>query len=388
VRAFLALVALTVAAPVARAQDADAPSADAPSVDDGDDDGDDAAQPPPREPPAPAPHREWSLELGGRVFVRDTVSRIDVGDGVWRHERAIDQARVSASYERKRLRLELEVDFAGDDATLKDTYIRLEPAKALRVQAGRFKVPMSFLGRESKWRIPSIERGLLSELELDDRDLPFAGGRAEGLAIELRPRVALEPRVTAALFQSPLASGLAPVDPSEDVTQDLYARAEIEPISHIHLAAGFAMVGYDEQLGVADTFRHLALGSVELHADTRHLRAWLEGFAGQSFAHQSNGASSGAFLAARALVSPRLRKPGAGIYRIEPYAGGSLFDPTDEVDGDRVSEVVAGVNVAFSRHWRVQIEGAQRVAEGLASPVADSTLIRVQLGAAFEERVE
>jgi hypothetical protein len=331
--------------------------------------------------------REWTLELGGRVFVRDTVSRIDVGEAVWRHERAIDQARVSAVYERKRLRLAVEVDFAGDDATLKDTYIRVRPVKALRIQAGRFKAPVSFLGLESKWRLPSIERGLLSELELDDRDLPFAGARGEGLSIELRPPLPLAPRVTAALFQSPLASGLTPVDPSEEVTQDLYLRLEIEPLADLHLAASFGLVGYDEQLGQADSFRHLALASLELAAEMRHLRAWLELFAGQSFAYQPDGSFSGSFVAGRALVSPRLRKV-AGMYRLEPYAGASLFDPTDDVDGDRVSELVGGVNLAFSRHWRVQLEVAERIAEGLASPVADSTLVRLQLGASFAERVE
>jgi hypothetical protein len=53
-----------------------------------------------------------------------------------------------------------------------------------------------------------------------------------------------------------------------------------------------------------------------------------------------------------------------------------------------VSEIVAGVNVAFSRHWRLQLEVAQRVAEGAASPVADSTLFRIQLGAAFAETLQ
>jgi hypothetical protein len=335
-----------------------------------------------------APERAWTLELGGRLFVRDTVSRVDVGDAVWRHDRAIDTARVSATYDRKRLRIALEVDFAGGDADLKDTYIRVRPVDPLRIQAGRFKVPMSFLGLESKWQLPSVERGLLSELDLDDRDLPFTGERADGVAVSLRPALPLEPRFTAALFQSPLAGGLSPIDPSEHVTQDLYLRGEIEPLADLHLAASFALVGYQEELGQADSFRHLALGSVELHADTRHVRAWLEGFAGQSFVYQADGRFSGNFVAARALVSPRFRRPLAALHRIEPFAGASFLEPTGDRSGDQVSEIVAGVNVAFSRHWRLQLEGAQRVAEGAASPVADSTVVRIQLGASFAETLE
>jgi hypothetical protein len=369
-RALLAL-ALVLAPPPALAQEAEPPP-------------DPAAKPSEK----PAEKRPWALELAGRVFVRDTLSRVDVGEAVWRHERAIDQARVSATYDRKRLRLSLEVDFAGDEAELKDTFIRVMPVDGLRIQAGRFKVPMSFLGLESKWSVPATERGLLSELDLDDRDLPFTGERAEGVSIQLRPALPLEPRFTAALFQSPLASGLTPIDPSEDLTQDLYLRAEIEPLRDLHLASSFALVGYQEELGVAASLRHLAMGSLELHADMRHLRAWLEGFAGQSFIHQDSGRISGTFLAARALVAPRLRKPLSWIFRLEPYAGGSVLEPTGDRGGDRVSEIVAGVNVAFSRYWRLQLELAQRTAEGMASPVADSTLVRIQLGASFAETLE
>ena len=349
----------------------------------------DPAAPEQSAPPAqPEPEHEWTLELRGRVYVRDTVSRVDVGEDIWRHERAVDQARLSVDYDRKRLRIALEFDFGGGDPELKDTYIRVRPVDPLRIHAGRFKVPMSYLGLESKWRLPSTERGLLSELGLDDRDLPFAGGRGEGVSFELRPDLALDPRLTAALFQSPLATGLAPIDPSEELTQDLYLRAEIEPGADLHLAAGFALVGYQDRLGVADSLRHLALGSVELHADMRPLRAWLEVFAGQSFVYQAGGTFSGAFAAARALVAPRFRRPLAALFRVEPYAGASFLEPTDDRDGDRVSEIVAGVNVAFSRHWRLQLEGAQRVAEGVASPVADSTLLRIQLGAAFTETLQ
>ena len=51
---------------------------------------------------------------------------------------------------------------AGGDAELKDTYIRVKPVDPLRIQAGRFKVPMSFIWHESKWSLPSVERGILA----------------------------------------------------------------------------------------------------------------------------------------------------------------------------------------------------------------------------------
>src|SRR6188508_418639 len=95
--------------------------------------------------------RDWTLEYGGRLFVRDTLSRVPVGnDAIWRLERDLDQARVFATFEREILRLAIEVELAGGDAELKDTYIRLAPAAFLELQVGRFKAPMSMIWLESK----------------------------------------------------------------------------------------------------------------------------------------------------------------------------------------------------------------------------------------------
>lgn len=328
--------------------------------------------------------RDWTLEYGGRLFVRDTLSRVPVGnDAIWRHERDLDQARVFATFERETLRLALEVELSGGDAELKDTYIRLEPTRFLKLQAGRFKAPMSMIWLESKWRLPSVERGILSELRQDDRALPFGGVRADGLGVELRPRVSLDPRFSVALFQNAFATGVTPLDPSEEFTQDVFARLQIEPTTFLRAAASFALIGATRRAGDIESYRHLSLGGIELRADTRYLRVWVEGFAGASFLYQTDSTSSGAFLAARTLIAPRLRTPGLGTWRIEPFAAASVLDPTEEVMGDRVSEFGAGANVAFSKEWRVQLDLAHRLSEGSAAPIADSTLFRLQLAARF-----
>jgi len=365
-----------------------------------------AAQEDAREEPAPAPEaaapaatadaqptapppRDWSLEYGARLFVRDTFTRIEVGDEpVWRHDRAVDQARVFATYDRKKLRIAFEVELAGGDADLKDTYIRLKPVDLLRIQAGRFKVPMSFLWQESKWSLPAIERGVLSELEQDNRGLPFGGIRGEGVSLEARPAVLLEPRFTVALFHNPLATGATPLDPSEDVTQDLYARIEVEPGPWLRAAASFGWVGYTSRISAVESYEHMPMGGVELAVDSHYLRAWLEGYVGESFLYQPDGQTSGTFAAARALVAGRFRRPVDALWRVEPYVEVSVLDPTGDESGDRLTEVAGGTSVAFSKHWRLQLEMAERIAEGVLAPVADSTLIRLQLGAAFSEAVQ
>ena len=360
------------------------------------------ATPAPETTPAPAPppdvmaeagatpgHPDWSLEYGGRLFVRDTLTRVDVADdSIWRHDRALDQARLFATYDRKKLRIAFEVELAGGDADLKDTYIRLKPVDLLRIQAGRFKVPMSFLWQESKWSLPAIERGVLSELEQDNRGLPFGGIRGEGVSLEARPAVLLEPRFTVALFHNPLATGATPLDPSEDVTQDLYARIEVEPGPWLRAAASFGWVGYTSRISAVESYEHMPMGGVELAVDSHYLRAWLEGYVGESFLYQPDGQTSGTFAAARALVAGRFRRPVDALWRVEPYVEVSVLDPTGDESGDRLTEVAGGTSVAFSKHWRLQLEMAERIAEGVLAPVADSTLIRLQLGAAFSEAVQ
>lgn len=372
-RGLALLVGLLLLAPSARAQEEVAQEA-----------------PPPAAPAAaPAPPRDWTLEYGGRLFVRDTFTRVEVADDpVWRHDRALDQARLFATYDRKKLRIAFEVELAGGDAELKDTYIRLKPVDLLRIQAGRFKVPMSFLWLESKWSLPAVERGVLSELEQDNRGMPFGGIRSEGVSLELRPEVLLEPRFTVATFHNPLATGATPLDPSEDVTQDLYARLELEPGPWLTAAASFGWVGYTTRVSAIDSYEHMPMAGVELAVDSDYLRAWVEGFVGESFFFQPDGATSGTFAAARALVAGRVRDPVGWIRRIEPYLLGSVLDPTGDQSGDRLSEVAGGTSVGFTKYWRIQLEVAHRIAEGALSPIADSTLIRLQLAAAFSEAVQ
>lgn len=340
----------------------------------------------PAQEPADAP-RDPAVEYGARLFVRDTLSRIDApGEDIWRHERSIDQARVFATFERGIVRLALEVELSGGDAELKDTAIRLSPTRFFEIEAGRFKAPMSVVWLESKWRLPSTERGILSELRQDDRALPFGGLRADGVRIELRPRIALDPRLTAAIVHNPLATGATPLDPTEEVTQDLFARLELEPTTFLRAAASFAVVGTTRQAGDISTYEHVPLGGLEARLVTRSVGVWIEGFVGRSFLYQADGSSSGTFVAGRVLVAPRIR-PGAGVRRIEPFAAASVLDPTGDVSGDRVVELGGGSSLAFGDDWRLQLDVAHRLGEGVSAPIADSTLIRVQLGARFSGAV-
>jgi hypothetical protein len=333
------------------------------------------------------PPPEWELEIGGRLFVRDTLTRIEVpGDDAVTHTRGLDLARVYLTYDRKRLRVAFEVDFADGDADLKDTYVRVEPIDTVRIEVGRFKVPMSFLGLTSRWKLPSTERGILSELEVQDRDLPFAGERADGISVELRPALPLEPRVTLGTFQSPYASSSTPLDPREELTQDIYGRFTLEPVSKIlKVATSVALIGYPEAPGEVSTRAEFPMASLEVELDARHVRLWAEGFAGESFFPQADVSVGGRFTAGRVLASFPFEVPALDLWRVEPFAGASLLDPSSQVEDDGVSELVGGLTVAFTKHLRLQLDASQRVTSGAAAPITDGTVVRLQLGANFAE---
>jgi len=326
------------------------------------------------------------LKVKGRVFAREETTTLRVaGERQWRHEQRVDSARVGIDYRRASyLRVEVEADFAGGELDLKDAYVRVEPVDPLRVQAGRFKRPMSVIGLESKWELPSTERGLLASLEVDGQDLPFSGGRGEGVSLRFAPDVAAKPRFTAALMQNPLGAGTAGLDASENFAQDVYVRGEVRPVSDLTLASSAAVIAYLREVGNPDSFRHAPIVSLEARWDGDHVRTWAEGFIGRSPFAAVGAPARGTFWATRALVAPRIEREG-WPKRIEPFVLASLFDPSSSGTGDRNSEIGGGINLGFTKFWRLQVDAAHRFAHGDRASAIEATVIRAQLGARFEE---
>lgn len=332
------------------------------------------------------------VEFGGRVFIRDTLSAVDTaGTTTWSDDATIDSARAFLIYRpNERLRMDLEVDFAGGETELKDTFIRYEPGSGVKLTAGRFKRPISFLGLESSWSLPRIERGLLSELRIDGTQrLLFAGGRGDGVSASFELPGALRPELTLTVQESEIAE-VQNLDATE-MGQDAFARGEIEPVDDLHLAIAGGWVGAVVTMGVPDSYRHRPFGSIEAFYDGDAIRAWAEGFAGRN-AHVyvpvgEDDVQVGRFVAARALIAPRFERV-LGLRRIEPYAAVSWLDPSTLQDDDQVGEATGGVSLMISRHLRLQLEGGRRMAQGFAAPSGDATIVRVQLGAAFKSETE
>jgi hypothetical protein len=327
------------------------------------------------------------LEFGGRVYVRDTLLGVDIADETtWLHDRTLDNARVFVSFRpNKRTRMDIEVDFAGDQAELKDTFIRYGLTPSVDLTAGRFKRPVSFIGLESTWDLPRIDRGLLSELRVDDLRLLWAGGRGDGVALGIELPGAIKPELTFTVQESELASDLG-LEVTEG-TQDVLGRAEIEPREGLHLAVAGGWMGSLRFPGDPESYRHRPFGTLEGYLETAPFRVWLEGMFGLNANTFVDGEQVGRFYAAQTLIAPRFEdvRP---FRTIEPYAALSWYEPSHLESDDQLTELDGGVALWLTGKLRLQLEAGRRFAQGDASPSADATIVRVQLGAAFRSETE
>ncbi|MEM9487999.1 MAG: hypothetical protein AAGC55_02580, partial [Myxococcota bacterium] len=119
------------------------------------------------EPDDKAADRDPTVRLKGRVFFRNTVVRPDrlnaVTETGWVNQLAVSSARLGVKARQRDLGLEIEVDseLSDGEIELRDSYVRLSPRRWLRIQAGRFKRPISAVALASKWQLPVLERGLI-----------------------------------------------------------------------------------------------------------------------------------------------------------------------------------------------------------------------------------
>jgi len=326
-----------------------------------------------------------SFRWSGRVFVGSETTRQRLaGQTFWRSKQSVGSARLGLRYTHKSgARAVIKFEFEDDEAELKDGYIRLSPLPSMRVMAGRFKRPISAIGLASRWDLPTIERGLLDSVRVEGQDLPFVGGRDSGLLVQYAPDLNVNLRVSASVFQNSLGTGSSSLDSSEHFAQDVYLRASLEPTKDLELASVFALFGTLEQTGDPDSFTHAPVGSFEVSYQPSWLRLWAEAFAGKSMFAKPDGSTSGNFIGARALVAAHLRT--GTPRRLQPFAGVSYFDPRQNEPDNANTEVQGGVNLAFTKIWRLQFEVAHVLAEGSASSATTGTAFRVQLGARFKD---
>ncbi len=313
------------------------------------------------------------IEIGGRVFLRNTISRLEVDDAGWSNQLAVDSARLGVKYRnRKRgLRIEVEVEYSGGEGKLRDGYVRWQATDHLRLQAGQFKQPISAVALASKSELPVPERGLINDFSLvpDDTgeadELPL-GGRHQGLQAQFRARP-LDSRATLGVFRSrvhrqieeAVGENRLPLTLSDGFPEDIYGRYEATPWPGIDLAASLAWVGILEVGGDPSTFAHTWVGGLDAAIKRGPLRLWLEAYAGGSPVHLgTNQTARGVFTAARIIAATRLGSMPAPLHVVEPFGSFQYMDVSNsysaDQDADAGWEAQVGVNLEFARAWRLQ----------------------------------
>ena len=357
-----------------------------------------AQDPPPAAPEAPAPAEaidgfRWRrLELRGRVLVRGFTA---AEDGESASDFEAENARLELRWRPARwLRGVVEYDQA-EDRHLKDAFLAFRGGR-FEVRAGQFKPPVSPLQMESRWDLPSADRGLLSEVLVYSFGI---AGRRPGLQVEWDqkggPLVAL-----AGVFRASSVRGDRIGDEAFDnLAKDRDALKATGRLAwrkkRYEAGASFDLRPAEPVPG--ERYSHFWTAGADFTWTGRRNgpRAWAEGYAGSSWqdADAFDGVAA-TFLAGRVLAGWRFGGRKKRDLAIEPYLAGTLFDPDASVREDLMWEAAGGVHLGALGHLRLTLEAQHRsvsrnapLSLGLfppgAPPPSSRTRLVAQLGAAF-----
>jgi hypothetical protein len=334
----------------------------------------------------------WTrLELHGRVLVRGWS---DSEDGESTSDFDAESARLEVRWRPAGwLRAVVEYDQA-EPKHLKDAFLGVRGGR-IEVRAGQFKPPVSPIQMESRWDLPSADRGLLSEVLVESFGI---AGRRPGLQIEW-DQMGGPFLARAGVFGASSVRGDRVGDGSfDDVAGDWDA---VKATARLAWQPRRAEVGLSFDLRPAEPvpgegYSHFWTAGADFTWSRRRdgPRVWVEGYSGSSW--QDTSAFDGqdaTFVAGRVLAGWRFLG-GKRDLSVEPYAAGTLFDPDSSVREDLLWELATGIKAAALGHLRLVLEIQHRdvgrnapLSLGLfpigERPPFSRTRLVAQLGAAF-----
>lgn len=338
------------------------------------------------------------LAFGGRLIARSALAQTDPTSD-WNAASSIDSARVGVDYRNRELRVRVSADFAGKPR-LKNAFAELrlhDGATKSSIRAGRFKMPISAIELESRWALPTADRGLLHTILVDRYQI---AGRSVGAMVSAATKAWLRPRAAIGVFQGHDDAGNAlEVTASDRFGQDVVARVEIA------LAHGVA-VGASAQARVGSLnvdappiIRRGRAGEIDVTLERGvgpgTLRAWLESMVGTSWiagrAMPCHGyrPCKALFVEGRSIAAYRLGGREPKQRYVELFAIGGALDPDRDTSDDLVVELGGGITYGVWDRWRVQAgmdvsrfgDNAPLGIAQYAAPSANTVRVLVQLGA-------
>jgi hypothetical protein len=338
---------------------------------------------------------EQEVTMAGRVFVRWGATSVEDADAVGKLE--VASARLELRYRfRDYLRAVVEVEVSGNPK-LKDGYLSLRK-HGFELRAGQFKMPTTRIEMSSEWKLPVLDRGLVSDV-LVDRAL--VGGRRPGLTVGYTHECALEPTLVIGAFRADEPSGEWLIDPPVDA-MNLVGRLSMT-VAGIEIGVGGELrrthpysSALLSEMGTYGSASADVSGEVPIGPVT--LRFWIDGFLGEHFYGASLPETSTDavhdFLGGRAIVAVRHGGRAERALFVEGFVMGSLLDPDRDVTGDLGSEIRLGVSAGLWELARATIEVSRSSlgdhfpafvpnAAEPPDPIAAEDRFLVQLGLSF-----
>lgn len=291
-----------------------------------------------------------SFHVSGKLFARAELDQ----RSEYERELSIPLARVQVDASIAFADAVMEADIASS-ALVKDAYLRLrDPSRTARLYVGQFKAPFLARELESRWNLPLIERGLVTDYLVDRNDL---GGRRLGLMGEVKLEGMRELRISAGVFQG------AKDDLGHRMGEDASARVLFEPWKFLEVGASSYL---------ADAFGERGRLAVAADATVKYFgaRLMLEASLGRL--------PVGPFNAQLAMLTWVLRA-GDSQWAFEPLIAAESLQLTGE-QGGWGRAAVLGANVHYGDRIRLQLQGERGLFPG------DTTMqnrFSAQLGARF-----
>jgi hypothetical protein len=307
----------------------------------------------------------FRVELKGSLFVQGRSIHLEGADA--NTELELTRARIGLDLHWKEyIHLQIEPDFAEGEVDPADLYMELSPVRELDVLLGRAKVPFGALELESRWDLPSIRRGLVSDVVSDRHGI---GGRSVGAKASLR------------LKQVPLRPGL-----DVGAYRDSVSSEDTDGAIRIEMRPGFkgselSLAGYARG-GISAGGGYGYAGAVAFKYDRKGVYFLLEGMIVRAALLRQDGArdEDATLYAGRLLVAYAI---GWDDLAFEPYLGLEVLDPNARTRADLGGAIRGGLNLLFSEVLRFGLEvDHQRGQRAFAEP--DRTTVTLFVGVFLE----
>ena len=293
-----------------------------------------------------------TFELYGRAFGRTETNLPE-----WAANPSLEHLRLGADLRWRGVRAVVEGDWE-DGVRLRDAFLRLR-GRRLGVRLGQFKPPSSAVELESRWALPTADRGLTTRVLVDGAGL---AGRRPGLEVEWRGGGGLDLNVRAGAFQASHTRG--------DLVGEgnFNSRDEGAPKVAARVAASPSGVGLGiflesrpaEPIPGGPRERVWTAGadvSWQTRARRGTARLWADVLTGRSWLdHDPFDGRHASIASARVLGAWRLGGRKRGTRFVEAYARAGWIDADTSVREDAITEWAAGLNAGFWNRLRLTVE--------------------------------